>query len=49
MANGGSTEQTVRMRFDISDSNREQKQFLRNVQESSELSGAVSLAPVEIE
>jgi putative Mg2+ transporter-C (MgtC) family protein len=45
----GSTGQHVRMQFDVSGCNREQKEFLRDLQASSVLGSATSLGPVELE
>lgn len=45
----GNAGQHVRMQFDVSGCNREQKQFLRDLQTSSILGSVASLGPVELE
>jgi putative Mg2+ transporter-C (MgtC) family protein len=45
----GSTTQHVRLQFDVSGCNREQKQLLRELKESSVLGSVTSLGPVEVE
>ncbi len=45
----GDTGQHVRMQFDVSGCNREQKQLLRELKSSTRLASVTSLGPVEIE
>jgi putative Mg2+ transporter-C (MgtC) family protein len=45
----GNTSQHVRMQFDVSGCNREQKQFLRDLQASGIFGSVNSLGPVELE
>jgi putative Mg2+ transporter-C (MgtC) family protein len=45
----GSTSQHVRLQFDVSGCDREQKQLLRDLKASSVLGSATSLGPVELE
>jgi putative Mg2+ transporter-C (MgtC) family protein len=45
----GNSGQDVRMQFDVSGCNREQKELLRDLQNSSLLGGVASLGPVELE
>lgn len=45
----GNSGQHVRMQFDVSGCNREQKQFLRDLQTSSLFGSVASLGPVELE
>jgi len=45
----GSTSQHVRLQFDVSGCNREQKQLLRELKASTVLGSATSLGPVEVE
>jgi len=45
----GSTGQHVRVQFDVSGCNREQKELLRELQASTVLGSATSLGPVELE
>jgi putative Mg2+ transporter-C (MgtC) family protein len=45
----GSTRQHVRLQFDVSGCNREQKELLAELQSSAVLAGATSLGPVELE
>jgi putative Mg2+ transporter-C (MgtC) family protein len=45
----GNTSQHVRMQFDVSGSNSEQKQLLRDLQASALLATVTSLGPVELE
>jgi putative Mg2+ transporter-C (MgtC) family protein len=45
----GSTGQHVRLQFDVSGCNRDQKELLRELQASSVLGSATSLGPVELE
>ncbi len=45
----GSTSQHVRMQFDVSGCNREQRQFLRDLQASGIFGSVTSLGPVELE
>jgi hypothetical protein len=45
----GNTGQHVRLQFDVSGCNRDQKELLRELQTSSVLGSATSLGPVELE
>jgi uncharacterized membrane protein YhiD involved in acid resistance len=45
----GNTSQHVRVQFDVSGCNREQKEFLRDLKASSKLGNVASLGPVELE
>jgi putative Mg2+ transporter-C (MgtC) family protein len=45
----GDTGQHVRVQFDVSGCNREQKELLRDLQASTVLGGVTSLGPVELE
>jgi hypothetical protein len=45
----GSTGQHVRLQFDVSGCNRDQKALLRELQASTVLGSATSLGPVELE
>jgi putative Mg2+ transporter-C (MgtC) family protein len=45
----GNTAQHVRMQFDVSGCNRDQKELLRDLQASTLLKSATSLGPVELE
>lgn len=45
----GDTGQHIRMQFDVSGCNREQKALLRELQASTVLGSAISLGPVELE
>ncbi|MGB9285467.1 MAG: hypothetical protein WCB59_15755, partial [Candidatus Sulfotelmatobacter sp.] len=45
----GSTGQHIRLQFDVSGCNREQKALLRELQASTVLSSSTSLGPVELE
>jgi len=45
----GSTGQHVRLQFDVSGCNRDQKELLRALSASSVLGGVISLGPVELE
>jgi hypothetical protein len=45
----GNTGQHVRLQFDVSGCNRDQKELLRELQASSVLGSATSLGPVELE
>ena len=45
----GSTGQHIRLQFDVSGCNREQKELLRELQASTVLGSATSLGPVELE
>lgn len=45
----GNTNQHVRLQFDVFGSNREQKEFLRNLKASARLDSVASLGPVQVD